>query len=330
MGNKYSKWFDGTRFNNNVRLSRRYENIDMTPVCIPSVSYEYRKISIEKPGRFKGELNEIQETILSLITAHGFLSVKQIKTLLELKGKDISMSEINQILEYLTYYNFIRRNMVTPRKTTYDLEKHQYINSSYEGIKLYSQGAFRPYDRKNFPLCPLKNIKMLMQESGNTLPTFAICMHIANQILLNNIIYNGNVQRFRLAQVKYLPGMRLAIPLEMVTENRTYFFINSVFLSSYKLQEILSNWTDYALSLQGKDNKVRDGIKKTHRKNENLPQRRYDRFTLVLITSNTIQLMQIMDIVKNADIKDFDVAFTVYDDWYQPKKGTFFQKEAIK
>lgn len=329
MGNKYSKWLDGTKFNNTVHLRRRYENIDITPACTPSARYEYRKCSVSKPGRFEGELNDLQEIILSLITAHGFLSIKQIKTLLELRGKDVSMSEISKILEDLTYYNFIERNTVTRRETTYDTGKLQYVTSNHEGVKLYSQGVFRPYERRNFPSCPLKNLSILKLESGNTVPTLAVSMHIVNQILLNNMIYNENIQRFRIAQIKYLPGMRLVVPLEIVTGNRTYYFVNSLFLSTYRLQEVLSNWNDYSLRLQGKAYTGEVASKKNSR-NGTLSERRYERFTLVIITVSNIHLMQVMDIVNKADIKNFDVAFTVYDDWFQPKMGNFFQKETIK
>lgn len=91
-------------------------------------------------------------------------------------------------------------------------------------------------------------------------------MHIVNQILLNNMIYADNVQRFRIAQIKYLPGMRLVVPLEIVTENRTYYFVNSLFLTAYRLQEVLSNWGDYSARLQGKDSNIEIYTKKHNRK----------------------------------------------------------------
>ena len=329
MGNKYSKWLDGTQFNNSVRLRRRYDNIDTTPMCTPMVRYEYKKNIISKPGRFEGELNELQKKILSLVTFHGFLSSKQIQTFLELQGMEVSMSEITRTLEYLIYYNLVERNTVIRRETTYNREKLQYVNTNCEGVKLYSQGVFKPFERTNFPSCPLKNLSILKQESGNAIPSLAISMHIVNQILLNNMIYADNVQRFRIAQIKYLPGMRLVVPLEIVTENRTYYFVNSLFLTAYRLQEVLSNWGDYSARLQGKDSNSEIYTKK-HNRNGELPQRKYERFTLVIIAVSNVHLMQVMDIVNKADIEDFDIAFTVYDDWFQPRKGNFFLREAIR
>ena len=161
------------------------------------------------------------------------------------------------------------------------------------------------------------------------IPSLAISMHIVNQILLNNMIYADNVQRFRIAQIKYLPGMRLVVPLEIVTENRTYYFVNSLFLTAYRLQKVLSNWGDYSARLQGKDSNSEIYTKK-HNRNGELPQRKYERFTLVIIAVSNVHLMHVMDIVNKTNIEDFDIAFTVYDVWFQPKKGNFFLREAIR
>lgn len=175
----------------------------------------------------------------------------------------------------------------------------------------------------------MKNLSILKQESGNAISSLAISMHIVNQILLNNMIYADNVQRFRIAQIKYLPGMRLVVPFEIVTENRTYYFVNSLFLTAYRLQEVLSNWGDYSARLQGKDSNIEIYTKK-HNRNGELPQRKYERFTLVIIAVSNVHLMHVMDIVNKANIEDFDIAFTIYDDWFQPKKGNFFLREAIR
>ena len=69
------------------------------------------------------------------------------------------------------------------------------------------------------------------------MPTLALSMHIVNQILLNSMIYAGNVKRFRIAQIKYLPNMRIVVPLEIATNNRTYYFINAVFLTTLGTNE---------------------------------------------------------------------------------------------
>ena len=53
-------------------------------------------------------------------------------------------------------------------------------------------------------------------------------------------------------------------------------------------------------------------------------------FTIVIIAANTEHLSQIMDVVNRTDTKNFEVAFTIYDEWFQKKGGTFFQKGIVK
>ena len=94
------------------------------------------------------------------------------------------------------------------------------------------------------------------------------------------------------------------------------------------MQEVLSDWDDYSARLQGKDSN--EICAKKHNRKGELPQRKYERFTLVIIAVSNVHLMQVMDIVNKADFEDFDIAFTVYDDWFQPTKGSFFLREAIR
>lgn len=329
MTKKYTKWLDGKEFKHNKLLKRRYENIDVVPVYTPTARFNYIKYTISKPGHFNGELTDIQERIMGLVSTHSFVSVKQIKTYLELQGLDISFSEIGKTLEDLIFYNLIERNTITRRETAYDQNVNMYVNSDCESVKLYSQGCYRPFSNRMFPTRSVKNLAIIKQDCGNAMPTLALSMHIVNQILLNSMIYAGNVKRFRIAQIKYLPNMRIVVPLEIATNNHTYYFINAVFLTTYRLQEILRNWAGFSMMTaenSGKDN-MRDSSDK---KAGNHESRRNAPFTVVIIAANTEHLVRIMDVVNNEDTCNYNVAFTIYDEWFQKKGGTFFQKEMVK
>lgn len=329
MSKKYTKWLDGKEFKHNKLLKRRYENIDVVPVYTPAARFNYIKYTISTPGHFEGELTDIQERILGLVSTHGFVSVKQIKTYLELQGLDISFTEIGKTLEDLIFYNFIERNTITRRETAYDQNANMYVNSDRESVKLYSQGCYRPFSNRMFPTRSVKNLAIIKQDCGNAMPTLALSMHIVNQILLNSMIYTGNVRRFRIAQIKYLPHMRIAVPLEIATNNHIYYFINAVFLTTYRLQEILRNWANYSMSNDenaGKDNKNNPANTTAG----NTEGRRNVPFTVVIIAANTEHLVQIMDVVNNENTCNYNVAFTIYDEWFHKKGGTFFQKEMVK
>ena len=326
MGKKYSQWLDGKEFKNNKLLKRRYENIDIAPGYTPALKFDYKKYTIARPNHFNGELSEIQEKILGLVATHCFLSIKQIKTYLDLQGVDISMSEISRTLEDLIFFNLVERNTITRRDTVFDQDSKMYINTDCEGIKLYSQGCYRPFSNRVFPACSLKSLAIIKQDCGNAMPTLAISMHIINQILLNNMIYNGTVRRFRVAQIKYLPRMRLSVPLEIATNSRIYYFINAIFISTYRLQEVLSNWNDYTTMLK-------ETVSAKHSDKKQLESNKkgsVEPFTIVIIAANTEHLSQIMDVVNRTDTKNFEVAFTIYDEWFQKKGGTFFQKGIVK
>ena len=329
MAKKYSKWFDGKEYKHNKILKRRYDNIDIVPVYTPALRFNYIKYTIPRAGRFNGELTEMQRRIMGLIATHSFLSIKQIKTYLELQGLDISFSEIGKTLDDLIFYNLVERNVITRRETVYDEDAKIYINTDCEAIRLYSQGCYRPFSNRDFPACQLKNLAILKQDCGNAMPTFALSMHIMNQILLNSMIYTGNVRRFRIAQIKFLPHLRLAIPLEIATDDRVYYFINAVFVPIFRLQEMLRNWNEYAISVKEDINKSRKYRSDNNMKDASA-HRKFVPFTVVIIAANSDHLTQIMDVVSRVETSNFNVAFSTYDEWFKKNGGTFFQKEIVK
>lgn len=301
MANKYSYLLRGSSYRNRKRLARQYDTIDNMPQLSLQNHYVFKRNVPSDTKRFAGELTDQELLIMSLVSTMNGVSAKQIKTYLDLMGYSYTEHQINKVLDILIQYNLVERSTISPYMFDNSSEDDGVDTKPEWSLKIYSRGKYKPFSERLMPGCTYKNNCIFKAEYGNTWSALSLTMHLANQVLLNHLIYGDTIKRFRIARIIHMKRYKLVIPLEIVTDDCTYFYINAVFLRHHKMNEILYDWSEYAKNNDGK-------------------------IKLIFITGDDEHLKLTMNAVKNKSDWGFEIGFSVYKDYFRNSRAFCFAR----
>ena len=295
MSQKYSTWQRGENFKNRAALIKQYNDIDdILPVSSDS-SYSFVKTANEQEGECREVFNEAEQKVLGLITAYAYLTFNQIYTLLELMKETFSKTTVKRVLDKLIDLSVIVKYTVRS-EVGQGMEKE---------IKIYSRSRFKIVRCCEIPNMNYKNRLILRSECGNSWAALSLTMVVVNQIVINQMIYGSPIRHLKIENVKYMPKCKIAVLLEMETDKGTYYFVSAMHSRGHKIQEILLDWTDYAM-WQKRD------------------------FTLVFITSGEKNLVETMEAVNTARFFGFQIGYSLYYDWFKSARNSLIMRDSIR
>ena len=294
MAQKYSRWQRGETYTNKRVLMKRYENIDDAPPLASGTTYEFSKTANEKEGVCQNLLDDLEIDILGIITTFAFVTFNQLFTLMELRDEDYSKSAVHRSLDKL-----IDRNIVVRYSIKAGEEKAQ------TEIKIYCRSRFRTFRCCEIPNLNYKNRLLVRAECGNSWSTMSLTMVAINQIVINQMIYGDCIRHIKVENVMFMPRCKIVVLLQMETNHGDYFFVSTMHAQGFKIQELLLDWTDYAMA-----------------------QRR--EFTLVFVTRDEKNLVQTINAVNTTKFFGFQVGYTIYSDWFRKSRASIMMRSPIR
>ncbi|MBR3032373.1 MAG: hypothetical protein IKH92_05075 [Clostridiales bacterium] len=294
MAQKYSRWQRGENYPNGRLLAKKYENIDAVPPLSSDSSYTFNKTANEKEGMCTDTFDSLEIDILGIITTFSFLTFNQLYTLLELRREKYSKTSVRRTLDKLIDLSMIVK---------YSLESVD-VDGVCEEIKIYSRSRFKTFHSNEIPNLNYKSRLLVRSECGNSWSTIGLSIVVANQIVINQMIYGEKVRHIRVENVMYMPKCKIVVLLEMETDQGVYFFVSAMHAPFHKIQEILTDWTSYAMAQ-----------KKS--------------FNLIFITRDEKNLVETINAVNATKFFGFQVGYTIFSDWFRKSRAAIMMRSII-
>ena len=214
------------------------------PVINKKVNYNYYKKCISGVPKKVTYLSEAEKTVLETIFVGKSMTIDQLLIYLLMKGYYFSISRLKSVLDKLMHYKLIQRITVTGSIS----------DDSGITYKYYMIGEYTPCINMGIPNVTAKQLFMLRKECGSNWPMYCISMQIINQILINQLIYNDDVNRFIIGDVKMYSDYQLTIPLTLSMDDVITAFTFVMFMDTDRIETILSKWSRYRKQI---DKKIR-------------------------------------------------------------------------
>ncbi len=296
--NKYDKLFLVNNYNNiSDSVKNRLEaSCFNAPIVLKDKQYVYKKENRQgKPAKIS-MLSEEEFKVLETIYFGKCITIEQIMMYLELNGYTFSVSKTKSILDKLLYHQAIQR--ITIFSNGYDgAEKRK--------CKYYMIGEYTPCKKLGIPNTTMKKLFVLRKECGSSWPLYCISMQIINQIALNQIIYNENIDRIIIGDVRMFPAYKLVIPLTLMSDEVMTVFIFAMYMNAENIHLVLDKWLRF---INEYDKRVR----------------------LIIISRDDTQQFIVRKNVDKNDFSGLEIGFTNYADWFTNDENRVYIKTSIK
>ena len=295
--NKYDKAYNVGKYGNkcNSVINRFNDLLYDVPIILKDKQYTFHKEHRDgKPEKVK-DLSAEDISILETIYVAKCLTIEQLMIYQELKGIESSVTRLKCILDKLMYYQLIQRITVNINDVGIPKQRRKY----------YLIGEYTPGKELNIPNISMKKLFVLRKDCGSSWPRYCISMQIINQIALNQIIFNDNIKRFSIGEVKMFPDYKLVIPLAMMTENYMTVFIFATYMNAERIDTVLEKWTRYINE---------SGI----------------RLRLVIITRDDIQQLIVRKYVDALNCSKLEIGYSNYYDWFSDTNNQIYIKTGMK